>query len=155
MVPPVTPYPRGLLIQVGPVCDTLLAQRKVIREAYERYGGNLNNFQRLAQVLKLCDRSFTAKHVCSIYSLARRPQVVEDDKHCTGLKDDEFCEAVARLALIWQKGSTGAVPTGKREWPPQPHVDHPVRQRAIAARLRAFLAKMADGMRPNAKPIAF
>jgi hypothetical protein len=151
MQPPLSPFPRGLALQPCDVRDALLARRKSLREAYERFGSNEQSFQRLAQLLKLCDRMFTGKHVASIYALSRRPM-----KHPTatssGLSYDEFSEAVARLALIWQPtvgiGNSVASPGSKRPWPPQPQVGCPVRPQAVANRLEAFLSRLADRMRP-------
>lgn len=155
MQPPLSKFPRGLAVQVGAVCDTLLARRKTIREAWERFGSSENAFQRLAQCLKLCDRSFTAKHVASIYALSRRPQVTCASNTGVligggGLAYDEFCEAIARLAMIWRHGSRVGLflPGDNPPWPPQPQVGRPVRQKAVAARLEAFLAKLQERMKP-------
>jgi hypothetical protein len=158
MLPPLSPFPRGLPLQVGEVCDILLARRKTIREAWERFGGSDGAFQRLAQLLKLCDRSFTAKHVASIYALSRRPQPDLKVMKVRGLAYDEFCEAIARLALIWQRGSRAADLAGGpvvRTWPPQPQVGQPVRQRAVGARLEAFLTKVAERLRPAVRGTPF
>jgi len=155
MQPPLAPFPRGLPLQAGEVADTLLARRKTLREAWERFGCSGSSFQRLAQLMKLCDRSFTAEHVSSIYAIARRPQADfrETRRRSPGLGYDEFCEAVARLALVWQRTlrTDGAV-GGKRKWPPQPQVGRPVRQIAVAGRIEAFLAKLAERMRPSIVP---
>lgn len=152
MQPPLSPFPRGLALQACVVRDTLLARRKSLLDAYERFGSNETSFQRLAQLLKLCDRCFTAKHVSSIYALSRRPMKhpsVQSSE--TGLLFDEFSEAVCRLALIWQPtvgiGSV-ASPQSKRPWPPQPQVGCPVKQQVVANRLEAFLGRLADRMRP-------
>lgn len=158
MLPPLSPFPRGLAIQVGEVCDTLLARRKTIREAWERFGGSESDFQSLSKLLKLCDRSFTAKHVASIYALARRPHAdfKSHGKAVKGLAYDEFCEAVARLALIWQRRSTfGGAGPASRHWPPQPQLGQKVKQRAVAARLDAFLAKLAERLRPAIRASSF
>jgi len=154
MQPPLSPFPRGLPLQAGEVSDTLLSRRGTIREAWERFGCSENGFQRLAQLLKLCDRSFTAKHVASIYALARRPQADfrQAEKRTLGLRYDEFCEALARLALIWQRTrrAEGDSPGAGRRWPQQPQVGRPVRQIVVAARLEAFLVRLEERLRPAA-----
>merc|ERR1712080_502758 len=111
------------------------ARKKVLQEAWKRFGGSLNSFQSLAQLLKLCDRSFTSKHVASIYALARRPQA-DPKQAASGLQSlryEEFCEAMVRLALVWQRVSQAGGGDRSR-WPPQPQPGHPVKQRVIATR---------------------
>eukprot|EP00931_Biecheleriopsis_adriatica_P063564 TRINITY_DN38517_c0_g1_i1.p1 TRINITY_DN38517_c0_g1~~TRINITY_DN38517_c0_g1_i1.p1 ORF type:complete len:1281 (+),score=268.42 TRINITY_DN38517_c0_g1_i1:110-3952(+) len=161
MIPPLSPFPRGLAIRVGEYSDTLLARRKVLGEAWERFGSSDVAFQRLPQLMKLCDRSFTAKHVASIYALVRRPQpdytAGQGKRGGQGLRYQDFCEAVARFALVWKRNSNnmgGSQSSSFREnsgheWPPQPQVGLPVREKAIAARLEGFLAKLAERMRPS------
>eukprot|EP00928_Gymnodinium_smaydae_P008345 TRINITY_DN13037_c1_g2_i1.p1 TRINITY_DN13037_c1_g2~~TRINITY_DN13037_c1_g2_i1.p1 ORF type:complete len:1391 (-),score=172.68 TRINITY_DN13037_c1_g2_i1:106-4278(-) len=151
MQAPLTPFPRGLVLQVGEVCDALLAHRKILREAWERFGGSEGAFQRLAQLLKMCDRAFTAKHMASIYALSRRPKVecISASAQTRGLAFDEFCEAILRLALIARKPARpGEESHGTPTWPPQPVPGRPVRQRAVAARLATFVARVAERMRP-------
>lgn len=158
LVPPLSPFPRGLLLQVGEVRDTLLARRSNIREAWERFGGNEQAFQRLSKLLKLCDRSFTAKHVASIFALSKHPQtdVKSLNKLGSALAYNEFCEAIGRLALIWERSSKpGSSSAAARVWPPQPRVGCPVRQRAIASRLGAFLENLSRRMRPTVRIIPF
>jgi hypothetical protein len=150
--PPLSPFPRGLALQACVVRDTLLARWKTLRQAYERFGSNETSFQRLAQLLKLCDRSFTAKHVASIYALSRRPMKTSLQSANTGLLFEEFSEAVARFALIWQPTvGIGAVtsPGSKRDFPPQPRVGHPVRHQAVANKLEAFLERLTERMKPS------
>lgn len=151
MRPPLSAFPRGLALKAGVVRNTLLARRKSLRQAFERFGSNETSFQRLAQLLKLCDRSFTAKHVASIYALSRRP-IKHPSPQSSTLNLDEFSEAVARLALIWQPTVGGAIisnPGTVRACPPQPQVGQPVNQRGVAARLEAFLERLTERMRPT------
>lgn len=151
MQPPLSPFPRGLLLNAGVVRDALLARRKSLRQAYERFGSNETSFQRLAQLLKLCDRCFTAKHVASIYALSRRPIKCASPQSST-LDYDEFSEAVARLALIWQPNAGLAMvsnPGTVRACPPQPQVGEPVNQKKVAARLEAFLERLTERMKPT------
>jgi len=160
MQAPLAPFPRGLLMEAGDLSSALLARRKTLREAWERFGGSGAAFQRLAQLLKLCDRSFTAKHVASIYGLSRRPEAdfQPTKTGSSSLRYDEFCEAVARLALIWQRSSQrslfAAAPGAGdgRAFPPQPQPGRPVKQKAIAGRLEAFMAKLAERMKPSINP---
>ncbi|CAK0871173.1 unnamed protein product, partial [Prorocentrum cordatum] len=70
---PLARFPRGLQCQPGEVRDKLLAGRKTLLEAWERYGGSEVSFQRFAQLLRINDQHFTAKHVASVYALARQP----------------------------------------------------------------------------------
>eukprot|EP00927_Polykrikos_kofoidii_P060488 TRINITY_DN55450_c0_g1_i1.p1 TRINITY_DN55450_c0_g1~~TRINITY_DN55450_c0_g1_i1.p1 ORF type:complete len:1333 (+),score=186.86 TRINITY_DN55450_c0_g1_i1:284-4282(+) len=158
LVPPLSPFPRGLVLQVGEVCDTLLARRRTIREAWERFGGNEQAFQRLAKLLKLCDRSFTAKHISSIFALSKRPHadVSSPSKLGAALGYDEFCEAIGRLALVWERASKpGSSSADARVWPPQPQVGCPVRERAVASRLDAFLENLSRRMRPSVRATPF
>lgn len=150
---PLAAFPRSLKLMQGEYMETLQAHRDTLQEARERFGANMNAFQRLAQLLKLCDRQFTAKHMASIYACARRPVVDFRSKEAhRGLGYDEFCEAVSRLAMVWQpsKGPS-AMPGTKRMWPAQPVCGQPVHQRVLAARLKPFLAKMAERMRPTVR----
>lgn len=152
MRPPLSPFPRGLAQQTGDFSDVLLARRKTIREAWERFGASENAFQALAQLLKICDRLFTAKHVASIYALARRPCPEAKQAQRAGLRYEEFCEAVARLALVWQRASSSRAPSqgGARSgFPAQPQLGRPVREKVVAARFESFLAKLADRMKPT------
>jgi len=155
MLPPLSPFPRGLTQQVGDVSDTLLARKKTLREAWERFGGSENALQQLSQLLKLCDRNFTAKHVASIYALSRRPHAdtTPTGKTVRGLGYDEFCEAIARLALIWQRSHLLPGEQPSPVWPPQPKVGQAVPQQKIASRIEAFLAKLAERMRPAIRSI--
>jgi hypothetical protein len=151
MQPPLSAFPRGLALKAGVVRDTLLARRKSLQQAYERFGSNETSFQRLAQLLKLCDRTFTAKHVASIYALSRRP-LRHASTQCSTLNYDEFSEAVARLALIWQPTVSGAMlstPGTIRELPPQPIKGQPVNQKKMAARLEAFMERLSERMKPS------
>jgi hypothetical protein len=148
MQPPLSPFPRGLALKAGAVRDILLARRKSLRQAYERFGSNETSFQRLAQLLKLCDRSFTAKHVASIYALSRRPVKYPTAQSST-LNYDEFSEAVARLALVWQPTAGGFGSGAVREIPAQPKVGEYVNQKAVAARLEAFLERLTERMKPS------
>jgi len=152
MQPPLSSFPRGLALNAGVVRDALLARRKCLRQAYERFGMNETSFQRLAQLLKLCDRCFTAKHVASIYALSRWPIKYASPHDGSTLNYDEFSEAVARLALIWQPTVGLAMvsnPGAIRACPPQPQVGKPVNQKAVAARLEAFLERLAERMKPT------
>merc|ERR1712008_314393 len=128
--PPLMPFPRGLAKQVGAVADIFLARRRCIHEAWERYGSSERAFQRLAQLMRLCDTAFTAKHVASIYALSRRPPIdriasstaVQRRLSIGGsLRYDEFREAVARLSLVWQRspgsGNLASHKRGDRRWP--------------------------------------
>eukprot|EP00929_Paragymnodinium_shiwhaense_P054064 TRINITY_DN27099_c0_g1_i1.p1 TRINITY_DN27099_c0_g1~~TRINITY_DN27099_c0_g1_i1.p1 ORF type:complete len:1464 (-),score=380.45 TRINITY_DN27099_c0_g1_i1:227-4618(-) len=157
MQAPLAPFPRGVHLQVGEVCDILLSRRKIIKEAWERYGGSENSFQRLAQILKLCDRNFNAKHMASIFALARRPQ--EDcrleNKKDQSLAYDEFCEALSRIALIWKRGSNLLTPDVPHTWPPQPKVGQSVRQRPVARRLETFIEFLQQRMRPAVSSSSF
>lgn len=151
MQPPLSRFPRGLALNAGVVRDALLARRKALRQAYDRFGMNETSFQRLAQLLKLCDRAFTAKHVASIYALSRWP-IKYASAQTVPLNYDEFSEAVARLALIWQPTVGLAMvsnPGAIRSCPPQPQVGKPVNQKAVAARLEAFLERLAERMKPT------
>mmetsp|Transcript_105697 Transcript_105697/g.187978 ORF Transcript_105697/g.187978 Transcript_105697/m.187978 type:complete len:1306 (+) Transcript_105697:40-3957(+) len=161
MQPPLAPFPRGLAMGVGEVCDVLLARRKTLREAWERFSSSEVAFQRLAQLVKLCDRTFTAKHVQSVYALVRKPnpdfKPEPGKRGGQGLRYQEFCEAVARFALVWKRssGSMGSH-MGSRDtasprnlWPLHAQVGHPVREKAIAARLEYFLDRLAERMRPS------
>lgn len=151
MRPPLSPFPRGALLKAGVVRDALLARRKSLRQAYERFGSNETSFQRLAQLLKLCDRCFTAKHVASIYALSRRPIKCANPQSST-LDYDEFSEAVARLSLVWQPNVGLAMvsnPGTARACPPQPRVGEPVNQKRVAARLEAFLERLTERMKPT------
>jgi len=151
MLPPLSPFPRGLTLVVGEYQDTLLARRKTIREAWERFGCSLNAFKAMAQLLKLCDRSFTAKHVQSIFALAKRPTPdCRASRGRPGLSYEEFCEALTRLALVWRR--TAPSDGESRDFPPQPTEGRPVRQRIFAARMEAFLAKLAERMKPTLGP---
>jgi len=161
MQPPIAPFPRGLAMGVGEVCDVLLARRKTLREAWERFSSSEVAFQRLAQLVKLCDRTFTAKHVQSVYSLVRKPnpdfRPSLGQRGGQGLRYQEFCEAVARFALVWKRssGNMSSQPgsrddTSSRElWPLHAQVGRPVREKAIAARLELFLDRLAERMRPS------
>lgn len=153
---PLAPFPRALLLEAGDFSAALLARRKTLREAWERFGGSGVAFQRLAQLMRLCDRSFTAKHVASIYGLARRPEAeFQPSATSPGLRYEDFCEAVARLALIWRRSSGnnrfGATPepSDAPVFPAQPQPGRPVKQKAMAGRFEAFVAKMADRMKPS------
>jgi len=158
---PLARFPRGLQCQPGEVRDKLLAGRKTLLEAWERYGGSEVSFQRFAQLLRINDQHFTAKHVASVYALARQPDPAAILRPASvGLGFNEFCEAVARMGLTWQ-----AVPRATQRLAPSradataPHragqfalpSGHPVRQKAIAAHIEAFLAKVEERLKPSVK----
>jgi len=158
--PPLSPFPRGLTMRVGEVSDMLLARRKTLREAWQLYGTSEVAFQRLAQLVKLCDRNFTAKHVASVYALVKRPNPelkIGQGRKGHGLRYQEFCEAVARFALVW-KISSGNIDGGQSTSPReaaaseavlQPQVGEPVNEKAIAARLDTFLRRLDERLRPS------
>lgn len=159
--PPLAPFPRGLAQRPGDYNDALQNSSRTLKEAWERFGYSSVAFQRLAQLVRLCDRSFTSKHVASIYTLAKVPVV--DDRVSTagdtrGLSYSEFLEAVSRLAMVWSR--SGRMPAccpqedgsmRGRRWPPQPQAGFPVKERVLAQRLQAFVQRLAERMRPSVK----
>lgn len=159
--PPLAPFPRGLALRPGDYNDALQNSSRTLKEAWERFGYSSVAFQRLAQLVRLCDRSFTAKHVASIYTLAKVPVV--DDRVSTagdtrGLSYSEFLEAVGRLAMVWSRSSwmPACCPQEDgsmrgRRWPPQPQAGVPVKERVLAQRLQAFVQRLAERMRPSVK----
>jgi len=152
MQPPLSPFPRGLLKQAGGVRDALLSHRKMLIEAYERFGSTDAAFQRFAQLLRLCDRTFTAKHVSSIFTLVKLPIVdAEGEPPRRGLSYEEFCEAAAWLSTVWQRGrSQGhAKRDPKLRFRALPKVGAPLNQRHFASHLEAFLQKMRQRMLPR------
>mmetsp|Transcript_55891 Transcript_55891/g.130851 ORF Transcript_55891/g.130851 Transcript_55891/m.130851 type:complete len:1307 (-) Transcript_55891:122-4042(-) len=152
MQPPLSPFPRGLLKQAGGVRDALLSHRKMLIEAYERFGSTDAAFQRFAQLLRLCDRTFTAKHVSSIFTLVKLPIVdTEAEPLRRGLSYEEFCEAAAWLSVVWQRGwSQGhAKRDPKLRFRALPKVGAPLNQRHFASHLEAFLQKMRQRMLPR------
>lgn len=150
MKPPLSQFPRGLILCGGVVRDVLLSRRKTLREAFERFGASEIAFQRLAQLLKLCDETFTAKHVASIYALSRSPVADFRSKEATaGLHYVEFCEAVVRLSMGWRNQRTGHLPGEKRPFPPQLQVGQSIKEKRLAARVEAFLQKVGERMKPS------
>mmetsp|Transcript_58889 Transcript_58889/g.140507 ORF Transcript_58889/g.140507 Transcript_58889/m.140507 type:complete len:1324 (-) Transcript_58889:85-4056(-) len=152
MQAPLSPFPRGLLKQAGEVRDAILSHRKMLIEAYERFGSSDAAFQRFAQLLRLCDRTFTAKHVSSIFALVKLPIVnVDVEPPRQGLSYEEFCEAVAWLSTVWQRGrSQGhAKRDPKLRFRVPPKVGDPINQKQFAVHIEAFLQKMRERMLPS------
>jgi len=148
LVVPLTPFPRMLAMASGEYFDILLARRRTIHEAWERFGGGESAFQALTQLMRLCDNHFTAKHVASIYAVSRRPVVDcrQASQRSPGLRYDEFCEALSRLGQCWQKARS--ICDGPR-YPPQLQPGKPVREKVLASRLERFFAKLEERMRPS------
>lgn len=155
---PLARFPRGLQCQPGEVRDKLLAGRKTLLEAWERFGGSDVSFQRFAQLLRINDQHFTAKHVASVCALARQPDPAAILWPASvGLGFNEFCEAVARMGMTWQAvpratqrlASPAAAPQRTGQFVLQS--GQPVRQKAIAAHIEAFLAKVEERLKPSVK----
>jgi len=157
--PPLAPFPRGIALRPGEYSDAVLNSSKTLKEAWERFGYSNVAFQRLAQLVRLCDRSFTSKHVASIYALAKVPVVndrVSTAGETRGLTYSEFVEAVGRLAMVWSRSSwmPACCPQEDgsmrgRRWPPQLQAGKPVKEHILAQRLLGFLQRLSDRMKPS------
>jgi hypothetical protein len=159
---PLARFPRGLQNQPGEVRDKLLAGRKTLLEAHERFGSSEGAFQRFAQLLRITDQNFTAKHVASLYSVARLPNPTAIQKPASiALKYNEFCEAVARMSLTWRsdsratqrlcRTSTSTEDGFNKFGPFDLQHGQPVRQKAFAAHIEAFIAKVGERLKPAVK----
>lgn len=159
--PPLAPFPRGVPLRPGEYSDALQAFGKTLREAWERFGYSSVAFQRLAQLVRLCDRDFTSKNVASIYALAKQPQAdyrASTAGEARGLSYPEFCEAVGRLAMVWSRSSWMPACCPKedgsmrgRRWPPQPQANRPVKEHVLVKRLEAFVKRLAERMKPSVR----
>lgn len=149
LLPPLSPFPRGLALRVGRYADTLLFHRKEIRTAWERFGFSEGAFQALPQLLHMCDHAFTAKHVASIFALARAPVPdfnlaadlgTQSPVSQGGLRYEEFCEALGRLAMTWQQ-------PGHQTETPEFQVGEAVNERQLAKCLERFVTALWERMR--------
>lgn len=98
--PPLAPFPKSLM-WTSEVSSVFIEHTQTLHLAHERFGRNANSFIQLAQLMKLYDKTFTAKNVCSLFALARQPHVdAYETKGTRGLAFAEFCEALVRFSLI-------------------------------------------------------
>jgi hypothetical protein len=98
--PPLAPFPKALM-WTSEVNSVFIEHTQTLHLAHERFGRNANSFIQLAQLMKLYDKTFTAKNVCSLFALARQPHVdAWETKGTRGLTFAEFCEALVRFSLV-------------------------------------------------------
>lgn len=98
--PPLAPFPKALM-WTSEVNGVFLEHTQTLRQAHERYGKNTNSFIQLAQLMKLYDKTFTAKNVASLFALARQPLVdAYQTKGTTSLTYAEFSESLVRFSLV-------------------------------------------------------
>jgi len=98
--PPLAGFPKTLM-WTSEVNAVFVEHTQTLHAAHERFGRNANSFIQLAQLMKLYDKTFTAKNVCSLFALARQPHVdAWETKGTKGLTFVEFCEALVRFSLV-------------------------------------------------------
>jgi len=98
--PPLSPFPKNLM-WTSEVNAVFIEHTQTLHAAHERFGRNANSFIQLAQLMKLYDKTFTAKNVCSLFALARQPHVdAWETKGTKGLTFVEFGEALVRFSLV-------------------------------------------------------
>jgi len=97
--PPLSPFPKSFLV-TQEMHNVLFENATTLRRLHQAYGKSFGLLITLAQKLRLYDKSFTAKHVRSLFALSKVCPISCQERSAPSLTYEEFTEAIARLALV-------------------------------------------------------